>query len=92
MNRNMIRLTYPHLTGCGCASCCKVDAAHESVDESVAQRIAEMSFTEKRGLLYDYKDLIQGKPQDPGSYRQWLRDRVADQLIAKAYDSQRSWY
>lgn len=88
----MSRLTYPHRTGCGCRACCIVEAAHEAIGESVDARIAAMSFTEKRGLRYDYKDLIQGKPHAPGSFKEWLRDRVADQLIAKAYDEQRSWY
>lgn len=92
MNSNPARLTYPHRTGCGCRACCIVDAAHEAIGESVDERIAAMSFTELRGLVCDYRDLIQGKPHDPGSFKEWLRGRVADQLIAKAYDEQRSWY
>lgn len=86
------RLTYPHRTGCGCRACCIVEAAHEAIGESVDERIAAMSFTELRGLVCDYKDLIQGKPHDPGSFKEWLRDRVADQLIAKQYDDERSWF
>lgn len=86
------RLTYPHRTGCGCRACCLVDAAHEAIGESVDERIAAMPWIELRGLSHDYRDLCKRMGFVPCSFRQWLRDRVADQLIAKAYDEQRSWY
>ena len=60
--------------------------------DEVNERISAMSFTELRGLSYDYRDLIQGKPHDPGSFKEWLLDRVEDQLIAKQYDDEREWF
>lgn len=94
MNRFPARLSYPHRTGCGCAACCKVDAAHEALDESVDERIAAMGWLELRGLSHDYRDLCKRKGETYfiEGFRRWLRDRVSDQLIAKQYNDDREWY
>ena len=63
-------------------------AGNSEVDE----RIAAMGFMELRGLSQDYRDMCKRNGVKPYGFRWWLRDRVADQLIAKAYDSQRSWF
>lgn len=61
-------------------------------NSEVSDRIEEMGFMELRGLSHDYRDLIRGTPKDPGRFRQWLRDRVADQLIAKQYNDEKEWF
>lgn len=61
-------------------------------DHEVDIRIAEMTWIELRGLSHDYRDLCRRNRSTPYSFRQWLRDRVADQLIAKQYDDERSWF
>lgn len=62
-------------------------SAHE-----VDVRIAEMGWLELRGLSHDYRDLCKRMGFRPCSFRGWLKDRMADQLVAKAYDNDRSWY
>lgn len=92
-SRQPASLTHPHRTGCGCFTCCKVDAAHEALDESVDDRIAAMGWLELRGLSWDYRDMVKRTKVIPfGGFRGWLRDRVADQLIAKQYNDERSWF
>lgn len=62
-------------------------SAHE-----VDVRISEMGWLELRGLSQDYKDMCKRNDIAPIGFRRWLKDRVADQLIAKQYDDERSWY
>lgn len=58
----------------------------------VSARIAEMRWIELRGLSHDYRDMCKRNCAIPCSFRQWLKDRVADQLIAKQYNDERSWW
>lgn len=63
-------------------------SAHE-----VDIRISEMGWLELRGLSQDYRDMCKrvGIPAR-GGFRFWLHNRIADQLIAKQYDDERSWF
>lgn len=86
------RLTYPHLYGCGCRACCIVESAHEAIGESVDERIAAMSWMELRGLSHDYRDMCRRAGIPNRGFRWWLRERIADQLVAKQYNDERSWF
>lgn len=61
-------------------------------DHEVDVRVSEMGWLQLRGLSQDYRDICRRSGTAPHAFRGWLRDRVADQLIAKQYDDEREWF
>lgn len=62
-------------------------------DHEVDVRVSEMGWLQLRGLSQDYRDMCKRNGFTPfGGFRGWLRERIADQLIAKQYNDEKEWF